>query len=205
VKPDPSPEFSRIYEEHYRKVLGYVVRLIGRDEADDVVQEVFIKVRRALPGLTDPSKRAAWIHAIALNTVRDWIRRRPSTPCCATASPEASGDGPDGPLASVPDCRSRTPEERVIRDEMIGCYLEYVDRLPESYREAYVLAELELLSNDEIARRLSLSLSTVKIRLHRARARLYENLRRDCRSYVNERGELMGTRRCGSGGDDSGP
>ena len=44
----------------------------------------------------------------------------------------------------------------------------------------------------EIARRLGLSLATVKIRLHRARARLYDELRRNCRCYVNERGELMG-------------
>ena len=56
----------------------------------------------------------------------------------------------------------------------------------------YVLGEFEDLSNEEIARRLSLSLGTVKIRLHRARTRLNDELRRNCRCYYNERGGLMG-------------
>ena len=75
---------------------------------------------------------------------------------------------------------------------MIACYLDYVGRLAPTYYEVYALSEFEHLANDEIARRLGLSLATVKIRLHRARARLYDELRRNCRCYVNERGELMG-------------
>ncbi len=63
---------------------------------------------------------------------------------------------------------------------------------PGSYYLAYVLSEFEDLSNQEIADRLSLSLGTVKIRLHRARALLHGELRRNCRCYWNERGELMG-------------
>jgi len=203
VKDGTSLEFSRIYKEHHRSVLGYVVKLLGREEADDVVQEIFIKVRRALPTLTDPDKRAAWIHTIALNTVRDTIRRRSAQ--ASRRKDLASGEDRDDPLAGLPDRVSRTPEERVIRGEMIACYLEYIARLPPTYREAYVLAELEDLSNDEIARRLSVSVATVKIRLHRARAKLHESLRCDCRAYTNARGELMGTRKCGAGGDGSEP
>jgi len=75
---------------------------------------------------------------------------------------------------------------------MVACYLDYVRRLPARYYVVYALSELEDLSNQEIADRLSLSVGTVKIRLHRARALLYGELRRDCRCYRNERGELMG-------------
>jgi DNA-directed RNA polymerase specialized sigma24 family protein len=75
---------------------------------------------------------------------------------------------------------------------MIACYLDYLEQLPRNYYETYVLTEFEHLSNEEIARRLSLSIGAVKIRLHRARAMLYEELRRNCQCYYNERGELMG-------------
>jgi DNA-directed RNA polymerase specialized sigma24 family protein len=56
----------------------------------------------------------------------------------------------------------------------------------------YALSEFEDLSNQAIADRLSVSLGAVKIRLHRARSLLYGELRRNCRCYQNERGELMG-------------
>ena len=75
---------------------------------------------------------------------------------------------------------------------MVACYLDYVKQLPPSYYAVYLLSEFEHLSNEEIARRLSLSLGTVKIRLHRGRAKLYEELRRNCQCYQNGRGELMG-------------
>ena len=63
---------------------------------------------------------------------------------------------------------------------------------PRRYYLVYALREFEDLSNEEIADRLSLSLATVKIRLHRARALVHGELRRNCRCYLNERGELMG-------------
>lgn len=95
-------------------------------------------------------------------------------------------------LDHIPDTKSYTPEERTIRNEMVKCYLDYVERLPHNYYEVYALHEFEQLSNEEIARRLSLSLGTVKIRLHRARTKLHDELRRNCQCYYNERGELMG-------------
>lgn len=191
----PPPDLPRIYEEFRPRVRAWVVKLLGRDEADDVVQEVFIKVRRALPDLTDTAKLTAWIHAITLNTVRDAVRRRASRAQLAIVAPGPEAGRGDDPLGGIPDCSCRSPEERALRSEMIECYLAYVDQLPPSYRGVYVLSEIEQLSNDEIARRLSLSVGAVKIRLHRARARLFEVLRRDCQCYANEHGDLMGTRR----------
>ncbi len=106
--------------------------------------------------------------------------------------PAGEGGEREALLARVPDAVSRNPEERAIRNEMVACYLDRVRALPASYHEVYVLSEFEHLSNADIARRLGISLGAAKIRLHRARAQLYEVLRRNCRCYVNERGELMG-------------
>ena len=188
------PAITQIYEAYHDKVLGYAAKLIGRDEAEDVAQEVFIKINRSLGTLADPSKLTSWIYAITLNTVRDAVRKRSSRvdrPCGGRDSTQGEGEG-DIPLAQIADRVSRTPEESAIRNEMIACYLDYLKQLPPRYYEVYVLSEFEHLSNHEIARRLSISLGTAKIRLHRARTRLNEELRRNCRCYYNERGELMG-------------
>jgi RNA polymerase sigma-70 factor (ECF subfamily) len=178
-------EFARIYDAYYAKVRAYAARLTGRDDADDVAQEVFLKVSRALDTLADTARLSSWIHAITLNAVRDRVRASASRPAPADADAEAV-------LARAVDPAVRTPEEAASRNEMVACYVEHVKRLPRDYYDVYVLAEFDQLPNARIARRLALPLATVKIRLHRARAKLHEELRRNCRCYYNERGELMG-------------
>ena len=187
------PGFPSIYETYHDKVLAYATKLIGRDEAEDAVQEAFVKINRSLKSLEDPARLSSWIYAIAINTVRDAARRRASRVDrpSARSGPAPERAEEDSSLSQRPDTASRSPEEIAIRNEMIACYLDYVARLPRSSYDVYVLKELEDLSNEEIARRLSLPVGTVKIRLHRARARLNEELRRNCRCYQNERGELM--------------
>jgi RNA polymerase sigma-70 factor (ECF subfamily) len=187
-------ELADIYQRYNRKVVAYAAKLLGADEAEDIAQEVFVKVGRSLESLSDVAKLTSWIYTITLNTVRDYARRRAAV---ADRLEQTQGDpGRDGeaqdPVAQVQDTRSRNPEQDAARNEMIACYLDYVRRLPRRYYMVYALRELEDLSNQEIADRLSLSLGTVKIRLHRARGLLHGELRRDCRSYQNERGELMG-------------
>ena len=190
----PAPDFSEIYASYLPRVLEDAAKLIGRDEADDVAQEVFIKVNRNLGALRDRAKLTSWIFAITINTVRDLARRRAVRGESSTVGP-AGGQTDrreEDPLAQLEDHRSRSPEEKAIRNEMVRCYLDYVEKLPPDHQEIYVLREFGQLSNEEIAGRLSLSLDTVKIRLHRAREKLYDQLRKNCRCYLNERGELMG-------------
>jgi len=188
------PGFSEIFEAYHGKVLAYAARRLGSAEAEDVAQEVFIKVGRSLGSLADPAHLSSWIYAITLNTIRDEARKRCSAVDGLSGSDRSASEGgeDEAPMARVPDTVSRSPEETAIRSEMVACYLDYVRDLPPSYYEVYVLSEFENLSNDEVARRLDISLATVKIRLHRARARLYEELRRHCRCYYSEKGELMG-------------
>ena len=186
------PEFSQVYEVYHPRILAYASRLMGREEADDVTQEIFAKVSRSLGTLSDPSKLASWIYAIAINTIRDTARARTVRLDRPAGSPVPGADIPGRSThAEVPDAGARTPEEIAIRNEMVACYLDFVDKLQPDLREVYVLSEFEGVSNADIARRLSVSVGAAKIRLHRARAKLNEELRRHCRCYYNERGELM--------------
>lgn len=188
-----SPDFTWIFNTYHERVLAYTKKLIGEEGAEDVAQEVFVKVNHSLPDLADPSRLGSWIYAITLNTVRDWARKRSAgiEPLPGREVSAGRGDEED-PMSGVPDTRSRDPEETAIWNEMVACYLDYVGALPSSLQEVFVLSEFDHLPGEEIARRLSISLPAVKIRLHRARARLHEELRRNCRCYHNERGELMG-------------
>jgi RNA polymerase sigma-70 factor (ECF subfamily) len=182
MSPVPA-DFAAVYDAYHARVRAYAAKLVGREDADDVAQQVFLKVSRGLDALADPARLSSWIYAITLNTVRDAAR--------AAATRPAPARGSEAALAGVAS-RSRSPEEAASRGEMVACYVDYVNRLPPDYHHVYVLAEFEHLPAAEIARLLGVSIGTVKIRLHRARSRLYEELRRNCRCYYNERGELMG-------------
>ena len=188
------PALSEIYDKYHRKVVAYAARLLGADPAEDIAQEVFVKVGRSLGTLSDDAKLTSWIYAITLNTVRDHARKRGpnSNRIEKIDATTETDDRSEDPVTQAQDTASRSPEQAAIRSEMVACYLDYVRRLPRRYYVVYALSELEDLSNQEIADRLSLSVGTVKIRLRRARALLYGELRRDCRCYRNERGELMG-------------
>ena len=184
--------YEILYRRYYPRVSKYLGGIVGATEAEDLAQEVFIKVENKLPGLKDPSRVSSWIFKIALNTARDWLRQPSSRNAARTHAASATGETEEDAVGQVPDTQSRTPEQRLVRAEMIQCFVDFVRKLPRHYYEVYALSEFEELSNKAIAKRLSLPLETVKMRLHRARARLYDELRAHCRCYYNERGELMG-------------
>jgi RNA polymerase sigma-70 factor, ECF subfamily len=182
-------DYSKIYEQYYGKISKYLAGIVGQMEAEDLAQEVFIKVGTSLDNLRDPSKVSSWIFEIALNTAKDRLRHRSSMKSggdSLTPLPEEDQAG------GMRDSKARTPEENLEYSSMIECFLGFVKELPKPYYEVYLLSEFEELSDKEISKRLSLTIETVKMRLHRARTRLYEELRTHCRCYQNERGELMG-------------
>ena len=157
------PTLSEVYEAYHRRVVAYAAKLLGVDEAEDIAQEVFVKVGRSLGTLSDETKLTSWIYAITLNTVRDHARKRAAAQASVPSPADVNeSDGPEDQLAEIRDSTSRSPEQAAMRAEMVACYLDYVRRLPRRYYVVYALSELEELTNQEIADRLSLSLGTVK-------------------------------------------
>lgn len=184
-------DYADVFTQYHDRLLRYLSGIVGSSEAEDMVQEVFVKVGRKLADLKDPSKLSSWIFKIALNTARDRLRRR-SVGDRIVLSDSCEAEPDEDRIANLADSRSRTAEEGAVRSEMIRCYLNFVRQLPKKYYDVYVLSELEELPDKAISEKLSLPLETVKMRLHRARAMLYQELRAHCRCYYNERGELMG-------------
>jgi RNA polymerase sigma-70 factor (ECF subfamily) len=177
-------EFDTIFDEYHPKILRYLTRMVGSNDAEDVAQVVFDKVHRGLQGFQGGSRLSTWIYRIATNAAIDRSRsatikhEKEHRPFEDAAANESAG------LQETPSIP--VTDQLVIRKEMNDCINEYIDALPSDYRTVIVLSDLEGLANKEIAEILGISPGNVKIRLHRARTRLKKALEAGCDFYYNE-------------------
>jgi len=178
--------FEQVYAEFQPRIYRYVTRLVGIKDADDVTQEVFVKVHQALPNFKNESQLSTWIYQIATNTATDRFRSRAFQQDAATVY-EC-----DSSHSAIHSCESSqsTPEDQIVRKEMSECIQSYVGVLKENYRVVLILSELEGFKNNEIASILGLSLETVKIRLHRAKEKLRQELNANCTFYRTDCNQL---------------
>jgi len=180
-------KFNDIYNEYHDKLLRYLQRMVGPNDAEDVTQEVFVKIDKGLNEFKGQSSLSTWVYRIATNAALDRIKSRAHRQEAASAILEDADNETEGLCAEEP---SLSAEREAIRNEMTECIREFVDKLPESYRTVIILSELKDLANQEIAEILGISLVAVKIRLHRARVKLKEAFETGCHFYYNENNEL---------------
>ncbi len=182
-------EFQSIYDLFRPKVHRYLARLVGEDEAEDLAQEVFVKISRKLTTFRGEARLSTWIYRIATNAALDRLR----SPAHRRAAPIIPPDDPAGQREeSVLRWGEPAPsvEQQAVRRQMRACIRNVVETLPENYRIVIVLSDLEGLEDREIAAVLGVTPGAVKIRLHRARASLKKALESRCRFYQDERNEL---------------
>lgn len=145
-------------------------RVASDDVTDDLLQETFVRIHRSLADLEQTDRVAGWVYRIARNVVNDHYRRADPKAKPLSADPVTSED------KAVDECR------------WLG---ELVQQLPEPYREAIQLVEIEGLSQPELAERTGLSLSGAKSRIQRGRVMLRELLDRCCAFEFDGRGNLL--------------
>ncbi len=198
------PDFEAVHAAYRPKIVRYLARFVGEHEAEDVAQEVFVRVARGLPAFRGEARLATWIYRIARNAAVDRLRGGAPARMTGTAASrdgggedgtrDAAGDGAAGDEAGPAD-----PVERAhIRGEMNACIRNLVGALPENDRAVLSLGELRELADREVADALGVSLGTAKIRLHRARARLKKEMERRCDLYRDARNELACDEKCPS-------
>ncbi len=177
--------FEKIHETYRPKIERYLVRMVGEAEAEDLTQEVFVKVHRALPEFKGDSKLSTWIYRIATNAALDKLR-----------SPSFQRNGEDQPLpddagpnrdarknpGAVTPLDDASPEHQVFLKQGFECYCGILGMMPPNYRTVVALSDLGDLAVEEIANVLGLNPGTVKIRLHRGRERLLKELKAHCRA-----------------------
>ncbi len=176
--------FKEIFDTYHPRILRYLTRIVGPDDAEDLSQVVFDKVSRGLSRFQGRSGLSTWIYRIATNTAID--RSRAASSKYAKALNPFEDDMPNESSGAPVAPTSPVTDQLVIRKEMSDCINEFIDNLPADYKTVIVLSELEGMANKEIAEILGITLDNVKIRLHRARARLRKALQDGCDFYYNE-------------------
>jgi RNA polymerase sigma-70 factor (ECF subfamily) len=178
-------EFQKIYAAFQPKIHRYMAHMVGEDEAEDLTQVVFIKINHALKAFRGEASLSTWIYRIATNTAVDRLRSPSFQRAIQAATNQQESDCETEIVDRNVWTGEKTPlvEHQIFRKEMNACVRGFIEELPEDYRIVLILDQFEGLRNGEIAEILGVTLDTVKIRLHRAREKLREELKTNCDPY----------------------
>jgi RNA polymerase sigma factor (sigma-70 family) len=160
VRDGVTTALATLFERHHARIYGYCLRMTGnRSTAEDLVQDVFMKMLKYKATFKDDSELVPWMFGIARNSCLAHLKRRaldrmPKTPVEETAVEEAHDEPHD------------ERQSELVRQALL--------KLPAERREVLVLSRYEYKSYDEIARVLDCSVGAVKVRVHRAMKQLRE-------------------------------
>jgi RNA polymerase sigma-70 factor (ECF subfamily) len=177
-----------VEEARWRELRARLGAFVGRrvgnpEDAEDIVQDVFVRMQRGLLGLSSTERLDAWAFKIARNAIADHYR----SPKRRSADEGEGARASDVPLADP--AGEGTPSD--ARTEMARCISPMVRALPNDYRRAIELTEFGGLTQAAAAERLGLSVPGAKSRVQRGRTRLKEMLLRCCEIETDRRGRVV--------------
>lgn len=171
-------EIKVIWQEFHQRLRSFILQRVNNPaDADDILQEVFVRIYQHLTTIQDNDRLQSWIFQITRNAVIDYYRK----------------------VARQPQFTSETTLETWVMDEnpevfnqqMAGCLRPLLEHLPEPYREAVQLSELEGMTQAAIAQGLSISLSGMKSRVQRGRQKLKVLLQNCCQIEMDTAGNVI--------------
>lgn len=172
--------FEEIYQLYHRRIYNAVYGMLGDpDDAQDVTQDVFMRLHDALPTLRADEAFSTYLYRIALNLCRDRARRKKRVRFQSMDTPRADDDGDVEPM-DFPD-QGKLPEELITGDELQRRVREAVLTLSDDHKAVIVMHHFQSMEVNDIARILKVPTGTVKSRLARGRDQLHRKLR----SYLN--------------------
>ena len=169
VKNGDKEAFNLLVLKYQRKVGRLVRRLVSNsDEADDVVQDAFIKAYRALPQFRGDSAFYTWLYRIAVNTAKNHLVSRGKRPISLSELTSNEGDDEsfEVPVVTIDN---NTPEAELMSRQIAEAVNRAVSALPEELQTALSLREIDGLSYEEIAEAMNCPIGTVRSRIFRAR------------------------------------
>ena len=168
---------EHIWEAFHTPLQQFIRRRVSDEAtAEDVLQDVFLKIHLHGEGLKDVKKLESWIYQITRNAIIDSYRE--PRPVATLESPE------------VLDLSEELPDDDVV-SELLPCVRAMVRSLPELDRQALVLTEYQGLTQKELSERLGLSFSGAKSRVQRAREKLKQQLLECCHFELDRRGHII--------------
>ncbi len=171
--------------EHSRAAVTRYIHYLVQDaaEAEDLAQEAFLRAHRQRDTLRDPAALESWLYQIASHVSIDRLRQR-------TKTTERQLDEPVEEL-SLADLDQPSALTVLQQEEMSSCIQRYVGQLSDAYKAVLLFHDSDGLTAGEISDLLQLPLTTVKMRLHRARRQLQAVLKQACEFGRDERGVLV--------------
>jgi RNA polymerase sigma-70 factor (ECF subfamily) len=167
-------EFARFVDTYSGQVYRLALKMLQNpQDAEDILQETFIKAFKALPKFEGRSSLSTWLYRIATNEALMFLRKK-RPPQVSVDTQIKDDDGNERPRQIVDWCC--LPESELMSTEARANLDRSVEQLPESLRTVFLLRDIEGLSTRETAEVLDISESAVKTRLSRARFRLRELL-----------------------------
>jgi RNA polymerase sigma-70 factor (ECF subfamily) len=173
VMTTPAP-----WQDVAARLRPFLARRVDATEVEDVLQDVFLRVQRGLPGLRDEERFTSWLFQIARNSVAEYMRVRARHPVAE-------------PTAEIDAVAEPTDDDREAARSLACCVSLFVARLPSPYREAVTLVELQGLTVREAAELAGVSLSGMKSRVQRGRAQLRHMFDECCEIALDVRGKVI--------------
>uniref|UniRef100_UPI0032172824 RNA polymerase sigma factor SigZ n=1 Tax=uncultured Draconibacterium sp. TaxID=1573823 RepID=UPI0032172824 len=168
-------QIETIWNEYYDQLLLFIrKRVSDKDEAEDILQNVFLKILTNINSLKDSTKMKSWLFQITRNVIVDYYRK---TKKADNLMVSASGE--------------KEENESDVMEVVESWIYPFISRLPEKYREALILSELKGMSQKEVAVQQGISYTAAKARIHRGRIMLKQKLTQCCIFYADKYGTIM--------------
>jgi RNA polymerase sigma-70 factor (ECF subfamily) len=184
-----TPETEQLWRELRDRLRAFIARRVDNPaDVEDLLQEVFLRIHQHLSTVRDTGRLLPWIFQLARNVITDYYRaasRRHEIP----GQPRRDSEGDAGEREAAPSLQS--DEQGSHQYDLAPCLTPLIARLPEPYREAVRLVEIDGLPQRELSERMAVSLSGAKSRVQRGRDKLKDLLLRCCQVELDTRGNVM--------------
>ena len=171
-------EINSIHSQFYQVLYNYIVsRIRNKQDAADILQEVFIKIAAKLSSLTDKGKLKSWIFSITRNAIIDYYRKNKHG---------LDADLTDTMIEQIADNNSED-----VTQGLDKCLLGFIEKLPGEYRNIIVDSELKGIKQKDLADKYNLAYPSVRSRVQRGRTRLKQMLLNCCKIEADSRGNII--------------
>ena len=167
----------QIWGESRSRLKNFIAKRIDNEaDAEDVLQNVFFKIHQRVSEVKNPEKLYAWVFQTTRNAIVDFYRER-----------KFQTDFMDETLDEI----AFEPGEQDIEEEVLGWLEPMIEDLPEKYRDALLLTDIDGLTQKELSEKLEISVSGAKSRVQRGREKLRETLLNCCHLEFNRAGKIV--------------
>ena len=184
ISMEHSAQTDRVWQEMHERLLSYIRNRVNNvHDAEDILQDVFFRIHQNLKTVKDDQSITAWMYRVARNAITDYYRGR------AAAVKAMTGLAQDARASTEDDIEDNpTPQTGA---EFAQCIQPMLNGLPENYRQALELTELNGLTQKQAAEQLELTVSGMKARVQRGRRKLKDALEDCCSIELDRRGGLL--------------